>query len=74
MLSEFYELTFNGLTWYGFTAEERLVFANGAGGQLLQEARSSLVTKVDKTFYLMDFDASDVKQAEQILMNFELLD
>ncbi len=63
----------NGITWYGFTAEKSLVFANNAGGQLLYDKKKTvMIAKHDDTFYRWQFDSSLRDSLRVVLKTFSV--
>ncbi len=71
VLGQLFQKTFNGITWYGFTVENSVVYANSTGGGLLKKPLTVLLTKNNGVFYRWEFDADLVEKVDTVLENFK---
>ena len=71
ILGPIFQKTFNGITWYGFTADVALNSANGTGGGLLEKPMTVLIAKNKGIFYGWQFDTDLEEQVYNVLENFE---
>ncbi|MEK7672882.1 MAG: S-layer homology domain-containing protein [Patescibacteria group bacterium] len=71
-LSPVFEKTIGGITWYGFTVDKAIVFANNGGGEIVNEPRIVMVTKQGNTFYQWSYNVDIKTKVEAMLGTFKL--
>lgn len=71
VLEPIFQKAFNGITWYGFTADVAYVSVSGIGGGLLENPMTVLVAKNNGIFYRWQFDSNLEEQVYNVLENFE---